>query len=217
MGSTGTVSIGTVWSLVITITLILTVEALHSLKDVQEGPCEGIQYKSQEDINMKWLASVQLPYVLAGSKYHMYRFVKYHHKVPLKEVSEYKFYYESCFRSYANVSAGHARIHGFNGELTAPYLLKPTSEKGVLEFVPTEIDNEVARHYLTLTDNKTYALFANCWLGPDQRSWVLVSTEESLSQGTLQMIEDHLVSLGFERQQFIFFNHCACEHFEAVA
>ncbi|CAL8118012.1 unnamed protein product [Orchesella dallaii] len=213
MGSVGFHTFFGAWLLLLT--SLLAVEALQSLKDVEEGPCDGVQYKAQENANITWLTSVQLPYLLAGSKYHLYRFIKYHHNVPLKEVQEYQFYYDSCFRSYANVSTGEAVIFGFNGEMSSRYLIKPTTEHGVLDFVPTasNIGEEISRHHITLTDNKSFALFANCWMGPHQRSWDLISTEDSLSPETKKMIEEHLMSLGFDRKQFVFFNNNSCGKF----
>ncbi|CAL8118004.1 unnamed protein product [Orchesella dallaii] len=190
----------------------MTVEALESLQDVEEGSCGGVTFKAQENANITWLTSVHLPYLLGGSKYHLYHFIEYDFNMPLKEMSKYQFYYDACFRSYVNFSSSEAFIFGFNGQLSGRYLVNPTSEHGVLDFVPavSTMGDEAKRHYVTLTDNKSFALFANCWLASDQRSWDVVSTEDSLSQETLKTIEEHLMSIGFDRNQFVFFNNDSC-------
>lgn len=126
---------------------------------------------------------------------------------------ESEFYYKSCLQNYFSVKEGNGAIYGFGDGIIGNFLVQiPDDLKNTIDFIPIPTPGlkDVSRHTISMTDNKSFILFVNCWMGSDQRGWDLVTTTPYLDQKTQKLIEEHLVSLGFDSEQFVFlkYDHC---------
>lgn len=157
------------------------------------------------------MANTVLPYISGGSRYNLYRIASGHPQ--LANMREFEFNYESCLQTYVNTTTGIGLVYGFGVGIIGNFDVRYTDQKGVFDFVPlpTPGIEDISRQYVTLTDNKNFVFFSNCWMGSNQRGWTLMSLTPTLDTKTQRLIEDHAKSLGFDRNQFTFlrFNSCS--------
>lgn len=125
---------------------------------------------------------------------------------------EFEFNYESCLQTYVNATTGVGLVYGFGAGIIGNFDVRYTDKKGVLDFVPLPVPglDDISKQYVTLTDNKSFVFFANCWAGSNQRGWSVMSLTPTLDSKTQQLIEDHAKSLGFDRHQFVFLRYDSC-------
>lgn len=132
------------------------------------------------------------------------------------KMRDWEFYYDSCI-SY-NLANGVAIFYAFDNRVIARSDYHPYTHHGVIDlnFTPLPrrpgLHTHFIRHYVTISDNKTWAFFSNCWEDINQRSWSVLATQPSLDAATLRLIEDHAAALGYDREQFAFFRRETCEN-----
>ncbi|ODM99417.1 hypothetical protein Ocin01_07245 [Orchesella cincta] len=200
------------------VTLFGTFTEALNLEEAEEGVCRGVPKSiSQQEFNLTWMDSVPEWYVPVGSRYELYRIAL--HRLNLspedeqfKSMSEEELINKGCFKGRLNLQSGSGLLYGFEKEGYVKVELR-AGRKNSIDVVATGSLTRtpgIGRHYVTLTDNKTFVIFSICWLEADQKSWEVFSTSKTLSSKAKQLIEEHAISLGFNPKKFISMNYDNC-------
>lgn len=153
----------------------------------------------------------RMPYSPAGSRYLLYRYGSGHPNYA--DLREDQFYYEWCFLRNISTPTGAGSTTSWG---------RPWGDFGVRtvhgrpdiyldSFSRTSTNPEAyTRLYVTLTDNKTFALVVACWNAENISSWHVISSTPRLSEKTLNLIESHAESYGFPRENFVRVRYDTC-------
>lgn len=155
-----------------------------------------------------------LTYIVAGSKFNLFALSADYPQ--FRVMRDFEFYYEACLQNYLNLTSGIGLIYGFGDGIIRNFDVRPRNnllETGIIDFIslPTPGLQNVIRHTITLTDNKSFIFFDNCLTGTDQRAWLVLSNKPVLDKDTQGLIEQHATSLGFNRDNFIFLRRDSCK------
>ncbi|ODM99418.1 hypothetical protein Ocin01_07246 [Orchesella cincta] len=198
----------------IAVSLNIFTEALN-LKDAEEGRCFQIPKSIiDKDINSTWMNSVPAWYIPLANRYEYYRIVMNHlglgpEDEQFKGMSDEKLINKSCFKFWLHMYSSTGALYGFEKPGYSRVVVQ-LSRSNVIDMLTNPPMIGMARHYVTLTDYKTFVVLSNCWLESNQKSWEVVSTTKTLSSEALQMIEEHVKSLGFNPEQFMSLNYGNC-------
>lgn len=158
-------------------------------------------------------ATTDWRYFIAGSKYDLYQAASGHPNFDL--IRESEFYYFACFELVkVKMGAESTVINSFGGKaqikLTNPEIndigdfeidIKPLPRSGVKK--------QRIHHYITLTDSDKYVVNYNCFNGKI-RGFTVLSTEALLDVGKMKRIDEHVITLGFRREDIIWLRRDAC-------
>lgn len=154
------------------------------------------------------MANTDFPYIPAGSKYHLYKIGSSHPSFP--KFREFEFYNGICLQNYFNLTAGFDTAYGWGRDI-GTYIVEPVVPGKVIDFTYTLNPTDVSRHVVTLTDNKSFVVFANCNMGTNQRSWDIISTTPKLGPEAENLIQRHMKRLGFQEDKFVFLRYEGCK------
>lgn len=127
---------------------------------------------------------------------------------------EDEFFYDFCVRRNISSVSKQGSVLIF-GDL----LLDGTKVRVVPERPEVYIDlipkkprspEDYVRAYVTLTDNKTFAVVVACRNFDNVVNWLLLSNKPEVEAKTKRLVEDHVTALGFNREYFIFYRYNAC-------
>lgn len=149
-----------------------------------------------------------LNYIPAANRYHFYRHASGHPR--FREMREFELYYNLCLTQNTTYSVGDGTAFGFGGRALGSYTVRPRREQSSIIDKVRDGSLDRIEQFITLTDRRTFAFLANCWTGADQRSFDVYSLTPDLSPKTKRMIEDHAVSLGFNREEIVFLSYSNC-------
>ncbi len=155
-------------------------------------------------------------FVPAGSKYQLYRHARgYLH---FDELRDYKFFYEACLFKNVSVEEGSGSTFGFGHQRLVTYDVRRANQNDETgtAIVTTERpgpgiqSGETFTSKITLTDNENYAVVVHCWEDVNQRGWSLYSRQYTMETDTRRMIEEHVLGLGFDRDNVAFLEYGGC-------
>lgn len=155
-----------------------------------------------------------LSFMPGGSRYHLYRQASNHPR--FHEMRDFEFYYHACFKHNTSYTTGEGTVFGFGGRSLGSHRVRSRREQQtVIDTSPIDgpydsVGRDRLQQHITMTDHRSFVFLANCFVTEDQRSWTVYSLTPQLSQVAKKQIEEHALSLGFERNQFVFLSYKNC-------
>ncbi|CAL8149400.1 unnamed protein product [Orchesella dallaii] len=175
-------------------------------------PCFNISKPETPVLDPKWAESIDSFYYPVMSTNHLYRVaVDLLQKDP-RDVRLSTVYYDACIKWYVNENET-TTVKGFNG-LSREYVRTPLKDNlDGFTFVGLGGIQDIyaGTLYTTLTDNKTFFVVATC-MENGGMAWAAGSTTPTLTEETKKIVLDHVMSLGFNTEDFTELKYDTCEN-----
>jgi len=193
------------------IVVFLTKSNALEIDSVKEGRCDEDAKAVSTNFDFKWASSAaEKWYFPVLSKLEFYRSVQdLLPNKPLETFTEDDAK-KSCFTMKWNKPT-EVTVSGFDGK-TYEYALVPT---GVNTFSlksekPNGESDLRGTAYITLTDNRNYLVFVNCW-NDGLKSWAVAAIKQKLSEKAKEKIKKHLEGIGFDMEYLYEQSYSGCD------
>jgi len=178
---------------------------------VKEGLCDKTKPKLSKDFNFVWATTATGKwYFPLQSKLDFYRSIE--DLIPDKPLNTFteEDTQKACFTMKFNKPT-EVNINGFDGK-QFQYVLNPTGENTIKFQAKKQNGVKGLRSsaYVTLSDNRNYIVFINCW-EDGAKSWSVASLRKKLSEKATNKIKNHLKSIGFNMEHVHEGNYTGCD------
>jgi len=185
---------------------ILRSSSALDMRHAEESPCFNIS--NPVPMDLEWVSSVNTWYYPMLTRFDLYRAVIDLSDKEPEYIRENEIYYDSCI-TWKIGTDGSFATRGFNGteKFYEAKLLGANFE--AYEFWPRDGKGNAGTCYTTLTDNRTFTFSAGCLTG-SQMVFGVASSIKVLPHETINLIEEHAVSLGFKKEYFTGLRYDSC-------